>query len=449
MDYKSERIIMSKKIARQSLTRIISVFSLCLILIAALAPFRAGRAQQTGAAVQAVNPRSAAVAAATEEVLRETSEIRQLAVLRPVRSGAQSRADIERMIVRNLDEQTTPEELRTSELALKKLGLVPADFQLRPFIIGLLTEQVAGYYEPRAQMFHLADWINLDAQRPVIAHELTHALQDQHFNLRRFEDWPDGDSDREQAIHALIEGDATLAMTQYIIRNPARALAFMRSMGENAGNSEQINRAPRALRETLVFPYEHGMAFVSQVYRRGGWASVSQAYTDLPQSTEQILHPEKYFAREMPVRVEIPDIARTLGRGWRRSDYDVNGEFSFYLMLDEFLQSGADSRRAAAGWGGDRYAVYEGARPGEVLIAQMTAWDTEQDAIEFYDAYARRTRRRYANAQENSLSSSTNTIVWRTGEGDVWMERRGQRILVLEGVPEGVNARVVTNAIWR
>ncbi len=447
--------MMSKKIFNRTITLIAAVFAASHLFLATFVSFPVGAQQPEGrqraqAVNSPVNPRSAAVVAATDEVLREASQIRELAVLRPVRSGAQSRAEIERMVVRNLDEQTRPEELRTSELALKKLGLVPTDFQLRPFIISLLTEQVAGYYEPRVQMFHLADWINLDGQLPVMAHELTHALQDQHFNLRRFENWPEGDADRELAIHALIEGDATLVMTQYIIRNPARALAFMRSMGENAASgSEQIARAPRALRESLIFPYEQGLPFVTEIHRRGGWRQVSQVYTDLPQSTEQILHPEKYFAREMPVQIEMPNIAGMLGRGWRQSDYDVNGEFSFYLMLDEFLRANYDSRRAAAGWGGDRYAVYEGARPSEVLITQMTLWDTEQDAIEFYDAYARRTRRRYQNAQENSLSSSINTIVWRTTEGNVWMERRGQRVLVLEGVPESANARAMTNALWR
>ncbi len=179
-DYKSERFEMSKKIKPR--------LRAALILAAAMLTLgaRPGTAQQAPAAAT-VNPKSAAVIAATTEVLRETSEIRQLAILRQVRSGAQSRAEIERMIMRNLNENTTPEEIRASELALKKLGLAPADFKLREFIVQLLTEQVAGYYDPKAREFYLADWIDLDGQKPVIAHELTHALQDQHFNLRRFE----------------------------------------------------------------------------------------------------------------------------------------------------------------------------------------------------------------------------------------------------------------------
>jgi len=141
--------------------------------------------------------RNAAIVATTAAVLKETSEIRELPILRPVKSGAESRADIERMLVTNLDKQRTPAEMHASEVALRKFGLVPSTFEYRPFIIKLLTEQVAGYYDTKEQRFRLADWLDLEGQKPVMAHELTHALQDQHFNLKRFEKWPRGDADAE------------------------------------------------------------------------------------------------------------------------------------------------------------------------------------------------------------------------------------------------------------
>src|SRR5437660_11309861 len=142
------------------------------------------------------------------------------------------------MLVHNLDESESPEEMRASEITLKKLGLVPADFQLRPFIIKLLTEQVAGYYDPKSRQFHVADWIDLKGQKTVMAHELTHALQDQHFDLLRFEHWPRGDSDAELAAHALIERDATLTMMLYVTRDPARLIALMKSLGGLNASSE-------------------------------------------------------------------------------------------------------------------------------------------------------------------------------------------------------------------
>ncbi len=436
---------MSKQIRRQI------AFLLSITMLAAtalLSPLRPARAQQHATPVQPpANTRGASVAAATEAVLRETSEIRELPILNRVKSGAQSRSEIERMILKNLEEDTTPEEIHASEVALKKLGLAPADFQLRPFLVKLLTEQVAGYYDPKTQEFYLADWIDLDGQKPVMAHELTHALQDQHFNLRRFEHWPKGDSDAEIAAHALIEGDASLVMQKYLERNPLRALAFVRSMMASGTSMEMFESAPRALRETLMFPYEQGRNWVSALQDRGGWAQVSKAFTDLPQSTEQILHPAKYFAREAPIKIGMADISSQLGADWKRIDTDVNGEWGYYEILSEYLKSGAEAGRASEGWGGDRYSVYENRRTGAIVIAQVTAWDSEQDAVEFYNAYANRTTARYPNSTEASAEGTTR--VWQTGEGAALMERRGQRVAILEGAPSSISRNALMKMLWQ
>lgn len=444
-DYMSETLKMSKQIGRR-LVLLCSCLVIASLLVgpsAALVPQAGGIAPRT--------TRNAAIVAATVAVLQETSEIRQLAILRPVKSGAQSREEIERMIIRNQTEQTTPAEMHANELALKKLGLVPADFQLRPFIIKLLTEQVAGYYEPRVQRFYLADWIELEGQKPVMVHELTHALQDQHFNLRRFEKWPKGDSDAELAVHSLIEGDASLAMMLYMAKNPMVALAFMRSISTTSTASEQFKQAPRALRDSLLFPYEHGVEWASRVYKRGGWAMVSEGFTRLPQSTEQILHPEKYFSYEAPVKVVLPEVRSILGQGWKRIDADVNGEWSFYLILDQFLKAPAESKRAAAGWAGDRYALYEGPQANDVFLAQLTSWDTENDAREFFDAYAKRTALRYPTAGEPGkplVDSENESAYWKTSEGGVVLELRGSRVLIVEGLPEKADKSAMLKSLW-
>ncbi|HEV2860777.1 MAG TPA: hypothetical protein VGX48_07225 [Pyrinomonadaceae bacterium] len=426
---------MSKRIILRGLVLPLAASAAALLLPPA------GEAQRAKRAVApAVNPKTAAVREATAEVLRETSELRKLAVLRPVRSGAQSREQIEQMLVRNLDRETTPEELGLSERELKKLGMVPAEFELRSFLIRLLTEQVAGYYDPKTREFHLADWIDLDGQKPVMAHELTHALQDQHFNLRRFQDWPDHESDSELAAHALIEGDAMLAMTHYVLKDPMRQLAMLKSLVTGgSGSTEVYSSAPRVLRETLVFPYTQGSAWAGQVFKRGGWELLSASYKELPASTEQILHPEKYFAREAPVKVSVKDISAALGKGWKLGDHDVNGEWGFFLILDEFLKSKPDSDKAVAGWGGDRHAVFTGPAAGDFLIAQKTAWDTEQDAREFFDAYALRTTRRYGT--QPSETSDPARLTWKTKEGGVLIELSGKNVTILEGVPEGADAR--------
>ena len=496
--------MMSKRIHRFRALVFLLALGMAVVLVKHDGNVSAQRANVAGS-----NVRNAAIVTTTAEVLKETSEIRELAILRPVRSGAQSRSEIEHMLIKNLNEQMTPAEMHATEVSLRKFGLAPADFDYRSFMIRLLTEQVAGYYDPKGQEFHLADWLELEGQKPVMAHELTHALQDQHFNLRRFEKWPHGDSDAELAAHALIEGDATLAMMVYMAKNPLVALAFGRSLTTGVA-TEQYDKAPRAMRESLIFPYLQGSEWATQIYRKGGWNMVSNAFTRLPLSSEQILHAEKYFNYERPIKIVLPDVTNLLNgtiqrtanskqqavantqrsgvrgqrsagtagvtpasrrarasRGqtisrpsqppanspqptaaWHRIESDVNGEWTYYLILDQFLSAPAESKRAAAGWAGDRYGLYEGPN-GQMFLSQLTVWDTENDAREFFDAYVKRTELRYPGAKridsaasqaetrspklENSLSYS-----WQTSEGVVVIELHGLRVTILEGVPEAV-----------
>ncbi len=467
-----------------------------LLLIASAASIsRVDSANPPQKAPMAANvTRNAAIVATTTEVLKETSEIRELAILRPVRSSAQSRPEIEHMLLENLKENVTPAQMHATEVSYKKFGLAPADFQYRSFIMKLLLEQVAGYYDAKLKEFHLADWLELEGQKPVMAHELTHALQDQHFNLRRFEKWPEGDSDAELAAHALVEGDATLAMTMYLARNPMVALAFTRSLTTGVA-TEQYDQAPRAMRESLIFPYLQGSEWATRVYKRGGWDLISSAFTKLPLSTEQILHPDKYFSYERPEKIDLSDLTKILNgntktarnsnqgsaiskhwvssglhsaktseqsaignrksaiNGWHRIYADVNGEWSYYLILDQFLNSVAESKRAAAGWAGDRYALYEG--PGnQVLLVQVAVWDSDNDAREFFDAYAKRIELRYSGAKPSDLDETRTSKLatrdnasWTTSEGGVSMELRGSRVFIVEGVPRDVEASELLGAL--
>ena len=425
------------------------------ISVLAIAPAQSAFTQEPTTSAAA---RNAALTAATDEVLKETSTLRQLAVVRPVQSSTQSRAEIERAVVKNLDEDTSAADMHAAEVTLKKLGLAPPDFQYRPFMIRLLTEQVAGYYEPKTRQFHLADWIDIEGQKPVMAHELTHALQDQHFDLRRFEHWPKGESDAELAAHALVEGDATLAMVMYVSSDLSRLRTFMKSLGAMGLDTKELDQAPRVIRESLLFPYQEGLNWTRALYKQGGWTRVSQAFTTLPQSTEQIIHPEKYFAHEAPVKVILPDITNALNEAgrkrasganeakvavtWQRIASDVNGEWGTYLLLDQYLKSATDSRRAAAGWAGDRYAVYESST-GKAVFISLLAWDTDNDAREFFDAYRKRVDLRYPRAQDTHFFAAPDApkgvASWKTDDGAVAVNWLGSRVVIIEGCPDGVD----------
>ena len=369
-------------------------------------------------------------AASVEALFTETSALRELPVRRPVASRALSRGEIEQKILQAFKDQTTPDEIRASELALKTLGLAPPELDLLDLQLKLLTEQLAGLYDPKAREFYLASWVNPLLQRPVIVHELTHALQDQHFELGRLAEWPDGDSDAQLAAHSLVEGDATLLMAQYVLKHPDAGAAYMQAM-LTAPKMPVFENAPRAVRDSLTFPFLQGMQFASALHGRGGWKAVTAAYTPLPQSTEQILHLEKFDRRERPVTVTLADVAGVLGRGWRRLDSDVSGEAGYQIILDQFLKDPVVSHRAAAGWGGDRFSVYE--RAGEAFVIQMTAWDSDADAREFADAYEKRTAMRYPQGRP----------------AGVIIERRGLRVLIVEGLPAALNPAALTRALWR
>lgn len=383
----------------------------------------------------------------SEQLLRETSEIRQLKILRPVPSSVQSRAEIERMLVHHLDEQEPPSVNRATNLFLRKLGLAPPNFDYRSFMLKLLTDQIVGYYDPEQRRLFIADWVDIAGRKPVLVHELTHSLQDQHFDLRRFERWPKDESDAKLAAQALIEGDATLVMTFYLWRNPGQIFDLLKTFGNGLG-MEAIGSAPRAIGESLKFPYIEGSAWVRELHRRGGWELVSRAYSDPPRSTEQILHPEKYFAHELPIEVKIADVSPLLGEGWKRIASDVCGEWGLVLILGEFLPEDLTAR-AAAGWGGDRYALYEGPN-GQTAILIITVWDAESDAREFFDAYSQRVIKRYADKEEiiERLTADGAYRLWRTGEGVVWLERRATSVIIFEGAPRDLDWHRLTGRRW-
>jgi hypothetical protein len=413
---------------------------LFLVLVATLAP-TFGLAQGPAPSMPAASARVAAEAGVSAEVLAKVSNLRGLTIMSPVTNGLKSRESIKAMVLKDLSESTTPQQMRDSTALLKFLGLVPADFELERETVALLTEQIAGFYDPKTKVFYLADWIPVGEQRTVMAHELTHALADQHFNLRRLEKWPDGDGDAELAARALVEGDATAMMIEFelaerglphdVSRFPVSLVDLMReSSGASDPEHPVFAGAPAILRESLQFPYVYGAGFVQALLKSGRWTSVSAAYKTFPASTEQVMHPEKFLAGEKPSKIELPEVTALLGDGWRKVDEDVNGEFGYYLILKDRLPD-REAAAAAAGWGGDRYAFYLDAAREQATLVHVSTWDTEADATEFFAAYAARCERRFKVTDPGDAAPTVRQ--WSTPEGVVRLERRGTRVVAIEG----------------
>jgi hypothetical protein len=376
---------------------------------------------------------------ASEEILKETSEIRGLRVIRPVISGLKGREEIQQLVISRLNERNTPAELYAAEMFLHQLGLVPKEFKLQQSLIDLLTEQIAGYYDPRSREFYLANWIDKQGQTPVMVHELAHALQDQHFNLRRFEKWPKGDSDAELAAQSLIEGDATLVMMQFLSRDHERQVDLMKSVLSNT-TTGRLQQTPRVIRDTLLFPYEKGTQWAVAIHSRGGWNAVSKAFKNLPRSTEQILHVEKYLTDEKPVKVKVPDQSRLIGKDWRLLDMDINGEWGYFLILDEYLKDERLSSEASNGWAGDRYALYKNSKTNKTSLVQKTVWDTVKDAEEFYRGYVARTEVRYGKQEKQE-----GRYILSRPDVEIVVEQSGSTVLILEGIPIKNSQKIMEN----
>ena len=428
----------------------------CVAMLLALVLFTASVSGAWQGAAAITKPDAAALNS-TDEILKVVSRLRALDIKQGVKSSFKTKDEIEQSVIRDLDENTPPEDFDASQKTLMKLGLVTRSFRLRDYVVQLLREQVAGFYEPKTKEFYLAAWLPISDQKRVIAHELVHALQDQHFNLRRFESWPKGDSDAELAAHALVEGEATLVMIEYDFEQQGLKLDMNKISSLTDNMIEQdvdsdakaypvLANAPKVLKENLQFPYLYGAGFVGAVLKNRSWQALDTSYATLPSSTEQIMHPERFLLRDDPVRIEIPDLAGSLGSGWKKADADVNGEFGYLVALAEFIPR-RTAREAAGGWGGDRYALYENKATGALVLAQYTTWDTESDARQFFEAYSERTLKRYKLGKPVDLNARPR--VYETNEGLASIELRGKDVVMIEGPQTPEQLKRLSELIWK
>lgn len=286
--------------------------------------------------------------------------------------------------------------------AMAAIGLLPAHYPLREKYIDLLSEQVAAFYDQHQhKLFMYEDATLENAQnRVVLAHELTHALQDQHFGLNRMPLEIKNNDDRAEAASALVEGDATLVMSEFMIKNMSKQMFKDSMLASFTQNMKQLESAPRYLREMLVFPYLRGQEFCAALFGQGGYEAVSKAYAHPPGSTSQILHPEKYMSNppEEPISIEWPELKV---KGQTPTADNVVGEMGTRVLFTEWVDA-MTGEHAATGWRGDRYLYYA---DGEALVWK-TVWASAKDATEFFEAEKQLLQKRYQPASARSAERS-------------------------------------------
>jgi hypothetical protein len=351
-----------------------------------------GSPSASGTAAPSGNPADLAAYAQIESQVRALRGLAEKSPVTPVLLDSQGVRD---WLTRANDAQTDHQALADESRLLIHLGLLPAGSSLEQMELDLQTGQVLGLYDPLSKgLYVLSQSGGVGVmEKLTFSHEYTHALQDQNFGLDNLAiDTPD-QSDRDLARTAVPEGDAYMLMAQWMFKYLS-PLEIVQVGAESLSESQadQLAKAPRILRETLLFPGLQGLSFVQGIYDAGGWEAVNALYADPPDSTSQILHPDLYARRVRPVAVTVPAVPSSLA-GWKLTMQDTLGELELRTWLEGETPSAAQSQTAAAAtsdWGGDRVGLYEGPDGGWAVVLR-TSWRTASGQTAFRAAATSKT----------------------------------------------------------
>jgi hypothetical protein len=343
----------------------------------------------------------------------EMEALRGLDELQPISRSLMTREELGAYLENELEDDYPPEEIAADIRVLAAFEFVPPDFDLRGLLLEMYSTQILGLYDDEEEILYIVTDDGETARgdlnlmdRLTFAHEYTHGLQDSHFELDAFIDEDSLNDDEILARMSLVEGDATLAMTDYLLAHrdeiTPEDLAELQGAGSE-GSSAILADAPAIIVDTFEFPYSQGSQFVSALLEEG-WDAVDAAYADPPRSTEQILHPEKYLSGDEPQIINLPPLTDTLGAGWYLVEAETLGEFQTRLYLETRVDR-ATAAQAAVGWDADRYALY--AMDDSDLLVFATEWDTKRDREEFIDAYTLFTEGRYQMTGEPAGQEQT------------------------------------------
>src|SRR5437773_12494526 len=286
----------------------------------------------------------AAFLAAADEVVQEMSEITGLKLITPLKKALRDREKIRAYVIKQMNEEKNPAERYADQRSAEAFGLLPKEFDLEAFMVNVLTEQVEGLYDPKTREFYIADWSPLADQRMVMAHELTHALADQHFQLERWIKAARPNEDAELARDAVLEGSAMAAMVDYLMLSTGRSLKDLPDFDPSMligdlGSTATLHTARAFLNVASIFHYIGWLILSSSVIRNVGWSALQAVFEKPPVSTQQILHPALYRSGKTPVTVTLPQLEKLLGNNWSKLDENIMGEFGWKEVLKQFLDN--------------------------------------------------------------------------------------------------------------
>jgi hypothetical protein len=409
-----------------------------------------------------------------DEILAFDSKQTGLPIKKQVKRRLTSRDEVEGYLTKHMKDEDV-KRLQRSELVLKKFGLLPRDFELEKLLVALLREQVAGYYDPKTKTVNLLDWVPMEEQEPVMAHELTHALQDQMVGLEKWMKRGEKDlgeirkdptpadienDEMDDTRQAVVEGQAETVMLQYelapvgrsILDSPDLVDAMESQMANGTDDSKVFKDAPIFLRESLTFPYSYGLKFEVKLLERGGKEKAfAGVLANPPHSTRQIMQPETYLAGEQIPPMPVVEFKHDF-KDYVKFDIGAMGEFDVAVLIEQYAGKELSKRLYPEWRGGYYYAARAKSEVAAPLgLFYVSRWSSPEKAAEFAEIYARSLANRYKKAEEVGDPSSASgqsapqhpecTVevlkgrhAWTTDEGTVVIEEQGDTVLVSESL---------------
>ncbi len=425
---------MGKKI---SLSLVAIIISGCVLISAGLivGAFFLLKSQKnyTPPTVEATEPPS--VDAQMDKIQQQVTAIRGLSMNAPLDRAMMTTAELKDVVVNDFFKDYTPEMAKRDADVLSAVGLLEPGFDLLQFYKDLYSEQIAGYYDSTTkEMYVISDGGFTGLERMTYAHEFTHVLQDQNYDLENGLKLNDTNCETETeycaAASALVEGDATLSEQYWFLSDSTDQDKTDVSNFQSTDKSPVYDSAPAYMKLDFLFPYQQGFTFVQSLYGENKWKSIDAAYKNPPVSTEQILHPEKY-PNEKPEIIGVPDLTETFGEGWAQIDRNTMGEWYTSLILDsgidkKFQLDSATAEAAAAGWGGDVYEYYANEASGGYVFTWLSDWDTTADAEEFFAASQEYGTKRWGT----SSVEDSGRVSWSADGGlTISMTKAGSQVL--------------------
>jgi hypothetical protein len=401
-----------------------------LILLVALILTAAGAAEDR-------RDQSRDVFAEIDRTLGELEQISGLRLYKKVPYDLISKDKVNEFLKKKVKEVSTPKELRAEELTLKKFGLVPPDFDLAQTTVDVLTEQAAAFYDYHAKKLFITDWTPSATREAALAHELAHALADQNFNLKRFIGKAKESDDEAMARMAVMEGQATWIMSEFLARRNGETLvhnpeleARMNRMANSGADGEfpVFEGAPLYIRATLMFPYTSGMSFQQAVVDKDSKAAFGEVFRQPPISTQQVLHPDKYFAHAAPMP---PDLPKAAVHGYKGLIGGTFGELDHQVLLEQYAGKSA-AEEIAPHWRGGAYEIVENRKKDRAILLYASRWEDAEWARKFFAAYRKVMEGKWKKMAVSE--DSGDTLKGRGDDGDFVLQVEKNVVTTVEGL---------------